>query len=163
MSSHSLWESTLLLLIAVRSRAHWSKNHIVDYLLPRPLGVVMGGRQLVACRGVCKWKTTSIMQERSARDGDTLVRILFKKYAWSCTGLQVGCGTRRGGAVRLPVSWTARGMIEIQMASWQSICKLDCGRSVSRFTLTMLCSACQAHKTEIESRPANKPSHNVQL
>lgn len=60
-----------------------------------------------------------------------------------CCKLQLVC-------VCLPVC----GMIEIQMASWQSICK----RLRSKHFSLCLCSPCQAHETEIKSQRDKRPN-----
>lgn len=49
----------------------------------------------------------------------------------------------------------ARGMIEIQMASWQSICK----RLRSKHFSLCLCTSCQAHQTEIKSQRDKRPNN----
>lgn len=51
--------------------------------------------------------------------------------------------------------WMARGMIEIQMASWQSICK----RLRSKHFSLYLCTPCQAHQTEIKSQRDKRPNN----
>lgn len=62
-----------------------------------------------------------------------------------CCKLQLVCV-----CVCLPVC----GMIEIQMASWQSICK----RLRSKHFSLCLCSPCQAHETEIKSQRDKRPN-----
>lgn len=98
--------------------------------------------------------------KNASQDGDTLVRILFKKYGWSWSGLMWRCCNLWCGAVCVCVCVylflrMACVMIEIQMASWQSICKR---LRFKHFSLG-LCSPCQAHETEIKTQRDNRPNN----
>lgn len=142
------------------SRVHWSKNHIVDYFLPRLLGVLGVGGDLSWLR-LSLWRMEMKNDIDYARTLPEMVgtrsqRILFKKYG-CCLG--VGMGRGKGRCVYLFLEWStwhdwnSNGVMAIDM---QARLRLK------HFSLWLRSgfgsgSACQAHKTEIESQTNRRP------
>lgn len=178
MSKHSL----ALTLHRWGSRVPWSKNHIVDSFACL-LGVMClkawwgrwgsVGNAVFTCSKLvgmaCGNEKRHRLCKNASQDGDTLVRILFKKYGWSWNGLIWRCYKLWCSAVCVCVcvylffGW----LVAWLKFKWRHGNRYasDCGLNIFH-----LGCALRARPTKLKSRVSatsdqitNKPSHILQL